>query len=364
MQWNLIDINIFYEKGYIKNSPNISILNQAIQNNCIIFPFSLMMKNRPIHQNLDTSFVNLSALIKYLRRRQFVGSIKIQLNGYEADVHIQTDNQMSVKEHDKISGRISHGEEALQRLLIRAREPGGTIDVYQLVEENLPEKNLETTEKNDQNGTESFPVAEVKVKAVNQNGHSQKETPKKPKVKKTTTNLKIENENVQTKEKSDENPLKKETILPDFPFRLTNKFETKAKQNDISQEDWTMILNLTVEILSVIDKTLAKSKLDFSAAFRKARTEIADDYPFMNPSADKFDYAKGKIKMKEKVNEKFFIASITEAISRILDKLESNPKFKEVHRQTVQTLIALLHKRKPHYDKFSITPSLKKILGL
>ena len=93
------------------------------------------MNKHPIHENLDTSFVNLSALIKYLRRRQFVGSVNIRLNGYKASVRLKKDNKLEVNEHDQISGKVSVGEEALQRLLARSKEPGGTINVYQLLNE-------------------------------------------------------------------------------------------------------------------------------------------------------------------------------------------------------------------------------------
>ena len=94
------------------------------------------MKNRPIHENLDTAFVNLSALVRYLRRRQFDGSIRVELSGYEADITLTADNQIKVREYDQIAGRIAEGEEALQRILIRSREPGGIVNVYQ----NMPEE--------------------------------------------------------------------------------------------------------------------------------------------------------------------------------------------------------------------------------
>src|SRR5215218_9234891 len=93
------------------------------------------MKDRPIHENLDTSFVNLSALIKYLRRRQFAGYVRIELSGYEADIYLTAENQLKVREYDHIAGRIAEGEEALHRILIRAREPGGIINVYQTAAE-------------------------------------------------------------------------------------------------------------------------------------------------------------------------------------------------------------------------------------
>jgi hypothetical protein len=91
------------------------------------------MKFRPIHENLDTSFVNVSALIRYLRHRHFVGRVSIALNGYDAEVIFLEGNKLRVSEHDKIAGRMAEGEEALQRLLVRSRDPGGIVNVQQAV---------------------------------------------------------------------------------------------------------------------------------------------------------------------------------------------------------------------------------------
>ena len=70
------------------------------------------MNNRPLYENLDTAFVNLSALVKYLRHREFIGQVRVELNNYEADIVLLEGNKIKVREHDKISGRIAEGEEA------------------------------------------------------------------------------------------------------------------------------------------------------------------------------------------------------------------------------------------------------------
>jgi hypothetical protein len=115
-----------------------------------------------------------------------------------------------------------------------------------------------------------------------------------------------------------------------------------------------MLLNLTAELLSAIDKSLAGANLEFTLAFAKARTEIMSDYPFLNPASGIFDYRTGKITVSEQINAKLFAASINEILRRILEKLGRNPKFSN----------ALIEKRKPLYDKFFITPQLAKTIGI
>jgi len=339
------------------------------------------MKNQPIHKNLDTSFVNVSALVRYLRRRGFVGSVRVELSGYEADIFLEEGNLMRVREHDRIAGRVAEGEEALQRILIRSREPGGTVNVFQSVAEEISvEKPVElaktATVPEIQKAT--TPLQNIKpsnvMTAAAPNAIAQTVAPKAeikqtvaPKVEaKAIVQPKIETPiapKAEIKPANTETP-KPKISLPNLPFEFSNKVEAKAKQTALSENDWELLLNLTSELIANIDKTLAAANLDFSAAFLKARNEISGDYPFMNPSAKILDYQKGKIKMREQINAKLFTASILEILRRMLDKLGTNPKFSDVHRSAIQKILMLVHHRRPFYDKFSMTKPLEKFLGV
>ncbi|MGI8789043.1 MAG: hypothetical protein ACR2HG_14980 [Pyrinomonadaceae bacterium] len=297
------------------------------------------MKNRLLHENLDTSFVNLSALLKYLRRRQFAGSVRVELAGYEAEIILAGENEMLVREHDRTAGRIAEGEDALQRLLIRARESGGTINVYQAIEETA----APTFEKSEIIGAEKFVAGnnEIIAKPPHKNGNS-----KLPKI---------------------ETPPVEENFAPPnpakLPFEFTNRVEVRAKQTGASPQEWQTLVNLTAELLAAVDRPLAEASLDFTAAFEKARMEVAGDYPFLHPASDIFDYRDGKIIVRRQINAKLFAASINEVLRRILEKLGRNPKFSNVHRIIRQSILTLIKRRKPLYDKFSITPPLEKIIG-
>jgi hypothetical protein len=312
------------------------------------------MKNRPIHENLDTAFVNLSALLRYLRRRQFDGSIRVELSGYEADITLTADNQIKVREYDQIAGRIAEGEEALQRILIRSREPGGIIHVYQNVAGEVaakPEKAEPAKSKKTAPAAQAQPAIPAgngfAVKPAtngNGNGHPKPALPDEP------------TEPAETEGK----PGKK---LPDFPFELSNRVEEKARQAQLPAADWQTLLNLTAELLRTVDNALANADLDFTAAFQKACTEIASDYPFFDPRSNTFSYNSGKVKITEQVSPKLFVAGINSSLRRIFDKLAANKKFAVIHRYTVQKLAALIQNRKPLYDKYFITPQLEKIIG-
>lgn len=319
------------------------------------------MKNRPIHENLDTSFVNLSALLRYLRRRQFDGSVRVELSGYEADITLTADNQIMVREYDQIAGRIAEGEQALQRILIRAREPGGIIHVYQNVAETeIVKKKAELPPVVEKPPVAEKPVVVEPAPAItNGNGSASKPASNgngngNGHGKKPLADLDIK------PAPNDEKPVIK---LPDFPFELSNRVEEKAKKKQLSAADWQTLLNLTAELLRTIDDALANADLDFTAAFQKARSEITTDYPFFDPKLKTFSYSSGKVRLTEQVSAKLFVAGINGALRRIFDKLAANPKFGDTHRYTIQKVNTLVQSRKPLYDKFYITPQLEKIIG-
>src|SRR5215213_1576643 len=87
--------------------------------------------SRPVHENLDTTYVNVAALIRYLQGRSFQGRIHVELDEYDADVFLAAGNEPRVRETDHRNARTAEGEAALQRLLVRSREPGGLVSVYE-----------------------------------------------------------------------------------------------------------------------------------------------------------------------------------------------------------------------------------------
>jgi hypothetical protein len=308
------------------------------------------MNNRPLYENLDTAFVNLSALVKYLRQRKFVGRIRIELNNYEGDIFLYAGNKLNAREYDKISGRVSEGEEAFQILLIRTREPGCSIHVYHAEPAQVE--------------TPAVAPAPIKAQAKAANGNSAPVTKTAAAVK--PAGPPAQNDAEAKVVKIAELPKKPAAVKkqPEFPFELHSTVEEKARRTRISGGDWQVLLGLTGELLGTIDKSLAAANLDFKSAFSKARSEISADYPFLHPSGNIFDYLNGRITMQEQVNAKLFVTGLLESLRRILDKLGAAAKFAEVYRRTAQQILALINQRKPFYDKFSLTLPLKKILGV
>ena len=89
-------------------------------------------KARALHENLDTAYVNLAALLRYLQQRDFNGRIHIELDEYDGDIYLTAREAVQACERDHVTGREAVGQSALQRILVRASEPGGRVSVYEV----------------------------------------------------------------------------------------------------------------------------------------------------------------------------------------------------------------------------------------
>jgi hypothetical protein len=87
-------------------------------------------KNFSVYENLDTSFVNLGALLRYLQQRDFTGRVHLDMGDYEAQINLRAGEKPMCRELDRTTGREAEGDAALQRLLVRALDAGGRISVY------------------------------------------------------------------------------------------------------------------------------------------------------------------------------------------------------------------------------------------
>src|SRR5918999_815621 len=95
---------------------------------------------RIVYENLDTSFVNVWALLRYLSQRSFIGRVHVELENYSADVFVNGSETPMVREIDRDAGTDVVEEAALHRLVLRVRESSGSINVYEGAEESIPPK--------------------------------------------------------------------------------------------------------------------------------------------------------------------------------------------------------------------------------
>lgn len=285
---------------------------------------SLVLMNKyPIHKNLNTSFVNLSALVRHLRSLQFVGSIQIELSSYEAEIEFAEDGSLKAREQDHIAGRLSFGEDALQRIMIRSREPGGVINVY---------KSSNAVEPDSVFVDEAIAAGARKMAA-------------RP-VEHAQINTKMED--FFTRASMVDAPIPKPAIT----------FDTDNVEN------WTELVALMSELMQTVDESLAKGNINFADLFRNACGFISFDHPFLDPDTDIFSYNDGYISLRQKLGSRDLINGVTAALARIMQRLREDPYFGNVYHLTMHRLRVLANRRKLQFEMFGLGSELQKITGI
>ncbi len=285
----------------------------------------LLMNKFPIHKNLSTSFVNLSALVRHLRSLQFVGSIQLELSSYEAEIEFAENGTVTAREQDLIAGRLSFGEDALKRILIRAKESGGLIHVY----------------KSSKDTTDPVFVDEAIVAGARKMAAG----PVESFTKSAGNELRVENF---AKPAAKDDPIPKPHCLDGFE----------------NTENWTELLALVSELMLTIDDSFAKANINFVELFRNSCGFVSLDYPFLDPDSDVFSYDEGFISVRQRIPGRDLIAGITAALERIMLRLREDPCFGAVYHQTMHRIRVLANRRKLQFEITGLGRQMQKIIGI
>jgi hypothetical protein len=264
------------------------------------------MKKKPIHQNLNTSFVNVAALVRYLRGLQFVGSIRIELSSYEADIIFTTSNTIQAREYDHIAGRISHGEHALKRILVRAKEPHGRIHVFKAVDGYAGHDDASVF-------VDREIVSNAREMAASGGGTTSKDA--------------------------------------GFEFVMGSRDTERA-----------MMLAALSELLRMIDDALAMGRLSFSSAFQLACDAISSDYPFLAKNPRGLIYRNGEVKLNSQADPADVAAAVFDALRPIFHRLRMEKKYEEIYRVVTERLFESSFDRRKEYVRLGLEQHIEDLL--
>jgi hypothetical protein len=249
-------------------------------------------KSRPVHENLDTAYVNLGALLRYLQGREFTGRVHVELEEYDADVFLHTKESPRVRETDHTSGRSAEGEEALRRLLVRASSPGGLISVYEGAQE-----------------------AAGGQFAVGSPGAGDED-------------------------EDDAGP------------GLTKE-----------ESEWRDLLSLSGELIATVERAAQSVGADFNSIFRAARLGLAEDYPFLDPTTNRLEYAGGRVRLQARPGLNAYAQGLAECLRRMVEKLAAGSQGGRVRERVALELAVLARRRATRLAHFKLTPQLDRIAG-
>lgn len=256
------------------------------------------IKSRVIHENLDTSFVNLWSLLRNLSQRGFVGRVHVELEDYSADVFMTGSNTPLVHEIDRAAGTDTLEEAALHRLVLRARESPGSISVFEGADE-----------------ANSVRGAGAPGPAVESDATASAEPP---------------------------------------PAAIDESEGTI---------EWSEILKASGELIGSVERALTGVGADFVALFRATRLELADDYTFLDPLSNGFEYANSVVTLTHESLPDSYVAGLSEALRRVVEKVATGDRARRVRERVALELALLARRRKELWIRSGFYAQLDRIAG-
>jgi hypothetical protein len=180
----------------------------------------------------------------------------------------------------------------MQRLLVRSREPGGVITLF--------EGSISAT---------TTAVAEVEAAVVEAPGV---ETP------------------VET------------AAVGSEPEQWPNETTESVVQPELSE-----VIAASAEVIAAVERAVESPGIKFDELFYLARVEIGDDYPFLDPTVGGFEYAQGKVNLEAKPAPGTFAQGVTESLKRVVNRVALS-KEESSFRERVAVELALAVRQLPN----------------
>lgn len=303
-----------------------------------------------MYENLNTAYVNLAALLRYLQQSGFVGRLAVELDEYTADVRLNRQQTPHVRERDFATGRDAEGDAALQRLLVRASMTSGTISVYKDVAEDAASDAVTLPPNTPEiNAPLSAPLNAPKSNA--------------PVVVPATS---ISNSTTNSTANTTAN-----SVVTAGSRRAGKPGVAQPRSEADERPASTDLLRITGEVIAAVERAVVNvGGGDFTAAFHQARLSAADDYPFLDPSTGRFHYSGGFVRVSTPLNFDAFVAGVSEALRRVVERIAADnrrsggkDRAAVVQAGVARELAILKQQRSAALTSFDFSSHLERIAG-
>ena len=267
-----------------------------------------MMKGSSIHQNLSTSFVDLTLLVRFLRDRRFTGTVRVEWEGYDGEIFFTRSPRIHAREYDRSIGRIAQGQNAFRRILQRSRRPSGKIHVVK----SDPDRTADVLRK---------PFVDVRI---------------------------LDQARGTVFGKSDQ--------IATLPSAVT------TPTTSVLREDTRAAL-LATDLLLSFKEAFEKTRVSFDTAFAIACELKADEYPFLDPDSNDFSFYKDEIFISGSVDTLDLFDGIVAALRQILDRLAADGRFTNCSIYLRHRLQLHLSSRNNDYFDLRLTSIVDRLIS-
>jgi hypothetical protein len=312
-------------------------------------------KSRVLHENLDTTFVNLWALLRNLSQREFVGRVRVELQDYTADVFMTGSSTPLVHEIDRAAGTETLEEAALHRLVLRVRETPGTITVFEGPDEAVaPRAGPSMETKPTKTDGKDLPIHYAPGAPTESEASVLDAASDEPTVTPEIESPPIRKPEPMIDANSDAGgaaPVSTEVVEAAMPAEPKDEIE------------WAAVLKASGELVGAVERALTGAGADFASIFNAARLELADDYTFLDPMSGEFMYANSAVTLTAEIPAGSYASGLSEALRRVVNSVATGDRARRVRERVAVELFSVVRKRGETLDRSGFLSQLDRIAG-
>ena len=293
-------------------------------------------KKDPVYQNLNTSFTNFGEMLVDLKENSFTGVVQVSFWEYEGNLLL--DNGNITNAFEEINGNIITGQIAVRNVIRKAREKDGAISIFSQKEEMITMlasvAKSEIVYKDLSSEFTSLEGLITKLQTENHTGYIEVSFTGNQQIGYifllegrvidsliTARGGEISGPNVL-------NQILGVTTTTPLTFSVY-----KAAVEDALSESETIkvsynlpqLLEVWGAVISAVESAVDDqfSKDEFLNTFKDTLIANADEYPFLDPFAAKFQYQAGKVSFSGEVTKNFSRAigkSVWETIETLAER--------------------------------------------
>ena len=291
-----------------------------------------------MYQNLDTSFVNLWGLLRKLTQDGFIGRVRVELKDYTADVFMTGSSTPLVHEIDRATGTDTLEEAALHRLVLRARESPGRVSVFEGADQAVAESNhsgsaSEGSDWTPSLGSEKALASTFQIPPPLMNEPTIAESQLAPPIAASS---------------DDAEASKVLSVVPGEPT---------------DQKELIAMTKVSGELIGAVERAVYGAGVDFADLLRSARVELADDYPFLDPTSNEFQYANAVVTLKDEPSPSAYVAGLSELLRRVVNKVAEGDRARRMRERVAVELAIVARKQGDALERSGFHEHLDRIAG-
>lgn len=302
-------------------------------------------KSHVVYENLDTTFVNLWALLRNLSQRGFIGRVHVELKDYTADIFMTGSATPLVHEIDHAAGTDTLEEGALHRLVLRVRETPGTIAVFEGPDEAAanaePKKTADVLRDSGETELPRHYLPDAHTETQADSG-SETEAPSEMESPPSLASF----DSPTLKDVNDEN---RSSVNP------------PAATEPFDEIEWSAIVKASGELIGGVERALTGS--DFASLFNAVRVELSDDYTFLDPMTGEFTYTNSVVTLTSAMPDSSYVIGLSEALRRVVDRVATGDYARRIRERVALELFSVVRKRKEILTRSGFLMQLDRIAG-